>query len=102
MTLDDTVWMVKDEVRNYFNSRNSPEDPPEDTESPMYKRFLSLCAEIHRGIESGELKPSAIVSESMLNGKHSYTKAAGQDGMPIGWEKLYARRLNPFRRMFTS
>lgn len=59
--------------------------------------LIALAEDIKKYNESDEAKPSAYQSESF--GGYSYTKATGENGSPIGWEKVFANRLKPFRRM---
>jgi len=61
--------------------------------------FINLCGEIKAFSESPAGKISPYVSESVI-GLHSYTKAAGADGLPAGWQVLFAPRLLPFKRVF--
>lgn len=59
--------------------------------------FIALTDEIKAYCESDAGKASPFVSES-FNG-YSYTKATGEGGVPIGWEIVFAKRLNKYRRM---
>jgi hypothetical protein len=99
MELNDFTEVVKDHVRNYFNENNSPDDPPVD--SAKYRRFLKLCKEIHEFTQSKSGTPSAYNSETVI-GLHHWTKGSRADGTPVGWEDIFARQLNPYRRMFTG
>ena len=93
MTLEDNVLMAKYHVRNFFNANNNPEEPPEP--SAKYDLFLALCQEIHEFQErSGN---TGIVSESVLSGAHSYTKAQNKDGSPVGWESVFRSAHTPNR-----
>ena len=58
---------------------------------------VDLAEEIKKYNESDEAKPSAYTSESF--GGYSYTKATDENGSPIGWKKVFASRLNPYRRI---
>ena len=58
---------------------------------------VDLAAEIKKYNESDEAKPSAYTSESF--GGYSYSKATDSNGMPIGWQKVFASRLKPYRRI---
>ena len=58
---------------------------------------VDLAAEIKKYNESDEAKPSAYTSESF--GGYSYSKATDENGSPIGWKKVFASRLKPFRRI---
>ena len=58
---------------------------------------VDLAAEIKKYNESDEAKPSAYQSESF--GGYSYSKATDENGAPIGWKKVFASRLNKYRRM---
>ena len=58
---------------------------------------IDLAAEIKKYNESDEAKPSAYNSESF--GGYSYSKATDENGAPIGWKKVFASRLKPYRRI---
>lgn len=58
---------------------------------------VALADEIQKYNESDEAKPSAYTSESF--GGYSYSKATNSDGSPIGWQKVFASRLKPYRRI---
>lgn len=58
---------------------------------------IDLAAEIKKYNESDEAKPSAYTSESF--GGYSYSKATDENGAPIGWKKVFASRLNQYRRI---
>ena len=58
---------------------------------------IDLAEEIKKYNESDEAKPSAYTSESF--GGYSYSKATDSNGMPIGWKKVFASRLNQYRRI---
>jgi hypothetical protein len=59
--------------------------------------LIALAEDIKKYNESDEAKPSAYTSESF--GGYSYSKATNSDGSPIGWKKVFASRLKPFRRI---
>lgn len=59
--------------------------------------LIALAEDIKKYNESDEAKPSAYTSESF--GGYSYSKATNSDGSPIGWKKVFASRLRPFRRI---
>ena len=58
---------------------------------------VDLAAEIKKYNESDEAKPSAYQSESF--GGYSYSKATDENGAPMGWKKVFASRLNKWRRI---
>ena len=58
---------------------------------------VDLAAEIKKYNESDEAKPSAYQSESF--GGYSYSKATDENGAPMGWKKVFASRLNKYRRI---
>ena len=58
---------------------------------------IDLAAEVKKYNESDEAKPSAYQSESF--GGYSYSKATDSNGAPIGWKKVFASRLNKYRRI---
>lgn len=59
--------------------------------------FIALAKEIENYVKSDASKPSAYTSESF--GGYSYSKATDSNGVPIGWEKVFASRLNKYRRI---
>lgn len=58
---------------------------------------ISLTEEIKSFNESDAGKPSAYTSESF--GGYSYSKATDENGAPMGWKKVFASRLNKYRRI---
>ena len=58
---------------------------------------VALADEIEKYNESDEAKPSAYTSESF--GGYSYTKATDNNGVPLSWQKVFASRLKPYRRI---
>lgn len=60
------------------------------------RKFVSLVTEI--AAYAATHVPSAIVSESF--GNYSGSKAVDVNGMPLGWQAVYAAQLHPYRRMF--
>ena len=58
---------------------------------------IDLAEEIKKYNESDEAKPSAYTSESF--GGYSYSKATDENGAPMGWRKVFASRLNKYRRI---
>lgn len=58
---------------------------------------VALAEEIKKFNESDEAKPSAYTSESF--GGYSYSKATDENGAPMGWKKVFASRLNKYRRI---
>jgi hypothetical protein len=58
---------------------------------------IDLAEEIKKYNESDEAKPSAYTSESF--GGYSYSKATDENGAPMGWKKVFASRLKPYRRI---
>ena len=59
--------------------------------------LIALAAEIEAYNESDAGKPSPYTSESF--GGYSYTKATDINGVPIGWQKAFASRLNKWRKL---
>jgi hypothetical protein len=58
---------------------------------------IDLAEEIKKYNESDEAKPSAYTTESF--GGYSYSKATDANGAPMGWKKVFASRLKPYRRI---
>ena len=59
--------------------------------------LIALAEDIKKYNESDEAKPSAYTSESF--GGYSYSKATDENGVAVGWKKVFASRLRPFRRI---
>ena len=59
--------------------------------------LIALSAEIEEYNKSDAGKPSPFTSESF--GGYSYTKATDANGVPIGWQKAFASRLNKWRKL---
>ena len=59
--------------------------------------LIALSAEIKAYNDSDAGKPSPYTSESF--GGYSYTKATDANGVPIGWQKAFASRLNKWRKL---
>ena len=89
MTEKDTVLMVCKHIRNDFAGRRRGAE---------YRLFKQVCARIHEFNEqAGAYAPYA--SESVLNGRHSYTMATDGNGQTARWQDVFKKDLNPFRRM---
>jgi hypothetical protein len=59
--------------------------------------FIDLCTEIEEYKKSDMAKPSPYTSESF--GGYSYSKATDSNGVPLDWKKVFASRLNRYRRI---
>ena len=59
--------------------------------------LIALAEDIKKYNESDEAKPSAYTSESF--GGYSYSTATDENGVAVGWKKVFASRLRPFRRI---
>lgn len=62
--------------------------------------FLSLVSDIEQFVAKAGAD-SPYTSESVV-GLHSWSKATDKTGAPVSWETVYKKRLNPYRRMFSS
>ena len=58
---------------------------------------IALAADIDEWQKSEAGKASGFESESF--GGYSYTRATDKNGAPLTWQSVFARRLNPYRRM---
>ena len=58
---------------------------------------IALAEEIEAYNESDAAKPSAYTSESF--GGYTYTKATDKNGVPASWKKVFADRLNEYRKI---
>ena len=58
---------------------------------------IDLAAEIEEYNKSDAGKASPFTSESF--GGYSYTKATDANGVPISWQKAFARRLDRWRKL---
>lgn len=59
--------------------------------------FIALADEIKKFCESESGKVTALTSESF--GGYSYTRATDDGGVPLTWERVFAKRLNQYRRI---
>lgn len=59
--------------------------------------FIALAGEIRDYQEADAAKPSAFTSESF--GGYSYTKATDSNGVAVGWQTVFARQLDKWRRI---
>lgn len=62
--------------------------------------FLELAEEIQE-FNNRPSTNSDRTSESVL-GAVSWTRATDQNGMPAGWQSIFSKKLNAYRRMFTE
>lgn len=60
--------------------------------------FIKLCEKIKAFNESDGGKPTAYTSESFEG--YSYSKATDSSGTPLRWQKVFAKELNQYRRLF--
>lgn len=60
--------------------------------------FLALCEEIGKFAE--KTPAGAFESESFEG--YSYTRTKGKNGLVIGWEDAFQKKLMPYRKMFTE
>ena len=58
---------------------------------------IELIGEIERYGKSTDGRISPYTSESW--GGYSYTKATGRDGAPVSWQAMFAKKLNPWRKL---
>ena len=59
--------------------------------------LIALASEI-KTYNNGDASCDAVISENYPNG-YSYTKATDHDGLPLSWERAYAKRLNKWRKI---
>lgn len=59
--------------------------------------FLALAAEIKDYAQSDAAKVTPYTSESF--GGYSYTKATDASGAALGWQAVFAKRLNQWRKI---
>lgn len=59
--------------------------------------LIALAAEIEEYEKKAKETVSPYNSESF--GGYSYTKATDSNGSPLSWEKVFARRLNKWRKI---
>jgi hypothetical protein len=66
------------------------------------KDFIRVCDEIREWHGSPQAKPSNVASENVV-GFYSKTVATGKDGVPAGWDKVFASKINDnWCKMFES
>lgn len=58
---------------------------------------IELSEEIKAFVDSDAGKPSPYTSESF--GGYSYSKATDENGVAAGWQTVFAKRLNKWRRI---
>ena len=59
--------------------------------------LIALAAEIEAYKKSDAAKVSPYVSESF--GGYSFTKATDSNGAPLSWQKVFAKRMNQWRKL---
>ena len=63
--------------------------------------FISLCREIMEFRLDPKERPTTITKESVSN-VHSWQKWRGADGVPLGWQDMFAKELSFYRVSMTS
>ena len=58
--------------------------------------LIALADEIEAFTKSDEGKPTAYTAESFAG--YSYSKATDENGVSAGWETVFAKRLNKWRK----
>jgi len=83
---------VERHCNNYFNEDNDPVS--ECREYP--KEFLAL---VERIAEFRRANPAtAVVSESVI-GLHSFARGSSKNGVPLGWQAVFAVELSLWKRV---
>ena len=104
--LNDGVYKITD-ISSWVHELEISEDIFEVWDGTIYALrippdFLQLAAEIQTFLESPGGAISPYISETVLN-VHSWARATNKDtGAPAGWQIMFADKLSPFRRMFTT
>lgn len=60
--------------------------------------LIALAAEIKDYVDKHEKNVSPYTAESYPNG-YSYSKGTDASGAPISWKKVFAKRLNAWRKL---
>ena len=90
MTAETNIREIERYCNNYFNYNNDPTDPTRDHS----QGFLELAERIFQFREKN--KPTDIISETVI-GLHQYAKAT-RDGVPAGWQQIFAAELSVYKR----
>ena len=90
--LNDGVYVYGEEelVDETFTGAIWPMKVPTD--------FVKLSGEIQQFCESAQGKVTPYTSESFDG--YSYSKATDANGAPMGWQSVFAKRLNKYRKVF--
>ena len=91
---------------SYIYTLDAAEDISETWHGVIYGQrippdFIILCREIMEFRANPKEKPSSITKEGVL-GVHSWQKWRGADGVPLGWQDLFAKELAKYRVSMTS
>jgi len=78
---------------NYFNPSNHPADPTRNHPP----EFLELADRIYEFRTDEANTPSGLVSEKVA-GLYSVTWATAANGLPAGWQQVFAGDLSAFKR----
>ena len=62
------------------------------------KEFMGLCEEIDAWREK---HPSQALKSERF-GEYACEYAAGKDGTPLGWQAVFAAKLQPYKRMYAE
>ena len=63
--------------------------------------FLKTAERVLLWANSDEAKPSALAGETVA-GVYTWRRASASNGLPLGWQELFAKELNVYRRYVTG
>ena len=63
--------------------------------------FVKLAGRILEWVNSDEAKPSNLAGEGVA-GVYTWRRAAAKNGLPFGWQELFAKELAAYRKYVTG
>ena len=63
--------------------------------------FLKTAKRVLEWANSDEAKPSTLAGETVA-GVYTWRRASSSNGLPLGWQELFAKELNVYRRHITG
>ena len=63
--------------------------------------FLKMANRILEWANSDEAKPSTLAGETVA-GVYTWRRASASNGLPLGWQELFAKELSVYRRHVTG
>jgi len=63
--------------------------------------FIRLAQRVLSWANSDEAKPTSVSGETVA-GVYTWRRANGANGLPIGWQEIFSKELNAYRRYVTG